>query len=79
MEKNIKTINFKHQLQLNDMMNDAEYVKQYIQITWSIIFCIRYSRLYWVYHKEKHEVLTDNLPIKIHVNKTENRVRIKII
>ena len=44
-----------------------------IWITWWVIFCIRYSRLLWLYY-QKHEALTDNPPIRIYVNQIENRI-----
>ena len=46
-------------------------------ITWHIVFCIRYSRSFWVYLK-KHEEKTDNLLTKIYVNKIENTVTLGI-
>ena len=42
-----------------------------------IIFYIRYSRLFWVYFG-KHGGKTDNLSIKININKIENRITFKI-
>ena len=42
-----------------------------------IIFYIRYSRLFWVYFR-KHGGKTDNLSIKININKIENRITFKI-
>ena len=41
------------------------------------IFCIRHSRLHWIIFK-KHEKVTDNLSIRIYINKTENRIRFEI-
>ena len=46
-------------------------------LTWWIIFCIRYSRILWIYYK-KHETLTDNPSKRIYVNRIENRVTFKI-
>ena len=37
-------------------------------IIWRIIICIRYSKLFEVYHK-KNEAVSDNLSIEIYVNK----------
>ena len=48
-----------------------------VWITWWIIFCIRYSRLFWIYLK-KHEAVADNPSIMIYVNKIENRIVSKI-
>ena len=48
-----------------------------ISITWCIISCIRYSRLFWLYFK-KHSEKTINPSIRIYVNKIENRITIKI-
>ena len=48
-----------------------------IWVTWWIIFCIRYSRLFWIYLK-KHEKVADYPSIKIYVNKIENRITFKI-
>ena len=38
-------------------------MEQWIWITIWFLFCVRYSRLHWVYHK-KHEIFTAN-PSKI--------------
>ena len=46
-------------------------------MTISIIFCIRYSRLFSVYLK-KHGGNTDNLSIRVYVKKIENRITFKI-
>ena len=48
-----------------------------IWITWWIIFCIRYSRLFWIYLK-KHGEKTDIPSIRIYLNKIENRITFKI-
>ena len=45
--------------------------------SWRIIFCIRYSRLFWIYPR-KHEANTDSTSIRIYVNKIKNRVTFKI-
>ena len=41
------------------------------------LFCIRYSRLFWVYFKKNGEDI-DKPSIQIYVNKIENRVKFKI-
>ena len=46
-------------------------------ITWWIIFCIKYSRLFWIYLKKNGEKI-DNPWIRIYVNKIENRTTFKI-
>ena len=46
-----------------------------IWFTWWIMFCIRYSRLFWIYLKE---TATDNPLIRIYINKIENRITFKI-
>ena len=46
-------------------------------LTWWIIFCIRYSRVLWIYYK-KHETLPDNPAKRTYVNRTENRITFKI-
>ena len=48
-----------------------------IWITWWIIFCIRYSRLFWIYLKKAGEK-TVNLLVKIYKNKLKNEIRFKI-
>ena len=48
-----------------------------IWISGWIMFCIRYSRLFWIYLK-KYETVADNPSIKICVNKIENRILLKI-
>ena len=50
----------------------------WIWITWWILFCIRYSRLFWVYSKKKHGEDIDKPSIQIYVNKIENRIIFKI-
>ena len=50
-------------------------MKWRVRIAWWIIFCIRYSRIIWVYNQKKHEAVTDNLStMMIYVNKIENRI-----
>ena len=49
----------------------------WIWITGWILFCIRYSRLFWVYFK-KHGEDIDKPSVQIYVNKIENRVTFKI-
>ena len=48
-----------------------------VWIAWWIIISIRYSRLSWIYFK-KHEEKSDNPSIRIYVNKTENRITLRI-
>ena len=48
-----------------------------ISVTSRIIYCTRYSRLFEVYH-EKQETVTDNPPIKIHVNQIKNKIAFRI-
>ena len=51
-----------------------------IWITWWIIFCIRYSRLFWVYLKKTwRKEKIDNPSVRIYVNKIENRITSKTI
>ena len=52
-------------------------MKLKIWITWWIIFFIRYLRLFWVYN-QKHGKLTNNPPIRIYVNKIENKITFTI-
>ena len=52
-------------------------MKWWILITRSIIFYIRYSRLFWVYLK-KHNQKINNPSIWIYVNKVENKITFKI-
>ena len=42
-------------------------------ITWRIILCIGYSRLFWIYLK-RHGEKTDNPSLRIYVNKIGNRI-----
>ena len=44
---------------------------------WCIIFCSRYSRLFWLYH-QKPEAVADNPPIDTYVNETEDKITFKI-
>ena len=48
-----------------------------IWIAWWIVFCVRYSRLFWVYFK-KHGENIDELSVQIYVNEIENRITFKI-
>ena len=48
-----------------------------VWITWWVIFCIEYSKLFWIYLK-KHETITDNPSIMIYVNKIEHRTTFEI-
>ena len=41
------------------------------------LFCIKCSRLYWIYHK-KHETLTPSPAILIYINRINNRLAFKI-
>ena len=52
-------------------------LKWRIWITCWIIFCIKYSRLFWVYLK-KHVEKTFNSSITISIDKIENRIMVKI-
>ena len=49
-----------------------------ILITWWIVFCIKYSILFWIYWIKKHGENTDKPSVQIYVNKIENRVTFKI-
>ena len=56
-----------------------------VWIIWWIIFCIRYSRIFWVYIKKCGEKTgnktggkTDNSSIMIHISKIENIIMFKI-
>ena len=46
-------------------------------ITWWITFCIRYSRLFWIYLK-KHREKTDAPSIRIYKHKIQNIITFKI-
>ena len=48
-----------------------------VWIPWWIFFHVRYPRLFWVYH-QKNETVTDNLSIRMCVNKIENIITFKI-
>ena len=39
---------------------------------------MRYSRLVWVYSKKKYGEKTDNHPIRIYINRIENKITFKI-
>ena len=47
-------------------------------MTWRIPFCIRYSGFIWVFFFFKYGEKTDNLTIRIHVNKIKNRITFKL-
>ena len=49
----------------------------WIWITRCILFCIRYSRLFWVYFK-KHGEDINKPSVQVYVNNIENRVTFKI-
>ena len=49
----------------------------WVWITWWITFCIRHSRLLWIYLR-KHKAVPDNPSIKLYVNKTENKITFEI-
>ena len=50
-----------------------------VWITQWIKFCVRFSRLFWVYiYKKKHGEKDVNSPIGICLNKMENRIALKI-
>ena len=49
----------------------------WIWITWEIVFCIRYSRLFRIFLKG-HVEIVGNPSIKIYVNKIENRIIFKV-
>ena len=40
-------------------------------------YCVRYSRLFWVYLKKKHNEKIDTPSMKIYVNRIENRIAFK--
>ena len=46
-------------------------------ITRWFLFCVRYSRLYWIYIKI-HETLTKIPPIHVYINRINNRLVFKI-
>ena len=48
-----------------------------VWITSWIIFCIRYSKFFWVYH-EKYVTLTENLSMRKYVYKIENKITVRI-
>ena len=47
-------------------------------ITRWIVFCIKYSTLFWVYFKKKHGEDIDKPSVQIYVNIIDNRVTFKI-
>ena len=69
LKRNTKDVFIKTYVCWENISSDMEWR---IWITWWIIFCIRYSRLFWIYFK-KHETVTDNPSIRIYINKIENR------
>ena len=72
--------NIKNNKQQKIITTNLEYQLQNGIIDWItrlIIFCIRYSILFWVYFK-KHNEKIDNPSIRIHVNQVENRITFKI-
>ena len=52
-------------------------MERWIWITRWIVFCIRYSRLFWAYLK-KHGESADKPSVWIYVNKIQNRATFKI-
>ena len=54
-------------------LNISPNMEWRIWISWLIIFSIRHSRLFWVYH-QKHETVSDNPSIKLRLNKMENKM-----
>ena len=45
----------------------------WVWITRWFLFCVKYSRLYQIYHK-KHETLTANFLIHVYINRINNRL-----
>ena len=43
-----------------------------------IIFCIKYSRLFWIYLKKKRDTVADNPSTIIYVKKIKNRITFQI-
>ena len=68
---------FKKTVQKQLTQNSRSDLEWWVWIAWWLLFCIRYSRLYWVYHK-KHEILTTNPPFHIYFNRINNRLVFKI-
>ena len=54
-------------------LNISPNMEWRIWISWLIIFSIRHSRLFWVYH-QKLETVSDNPSIKLRLNKIENKM-----
>ena len=53
-----------------------------IWITWWIVFCIRYARLFWINLEKNGEktpsIRIDINKIQVYVNKIENKITFKI-
>ena len=50
-----------------------------IWVTWWFIFCIRYSKWFWIYILKKHdEKNTDDPSIRIYAKKYKNRITFNI-
>ena len=69
--KNIKKSCKNNKYKISTPTWNEEWIKSLI------IFCNRYLRLFWIYLKE-HGEKTDNLSIRIYVNKVKNRMTFKI-
>ena len=69
--KNIKKSCKNNKYKISTPTWNEEWIKS------RIIFCNRYLRLFWIYLKE-HGEKTDNLSIRIYVNKIKNRMTFKI-
>ena len=54
-------------------LNISPNMEWRIWISWLIIFSIRHSRLFWVYH-QKLKTVSDNPSIKLRLNKIENKM-----
>ena len=71
--KNIKKVIQKTMQNLKlKIQNISSDVVWRIWITWWIIFCIRYQRLFWTYPQKSWKNV-DNPSIRIYMNKIENR------
>ena len=69
--KNIKELCKNNKYKISAPTWNEEWIK-----SWTV-FCNSYLRLFWIYLKE-HGEKTDNLSIRIYVNKTKNRIIFKI-